>query len=287
MSSRSTERRTHLHCGIFGGAVPNAADELCRIVASLADRRGRVTVPGFYDDVLSAARAERTFMAAQGPTGLELSRAAAMPTEFGEAGFSAYERTTIRPSVAVNGLAAGYQGRGVKAVIPGRARAKVTFRLVPGQEPDRIYRQVCAHLASVGSPAVELSVRTLAHARPAAVSRALPAMIAAANAYRRGFGRSPTWIRSGGTVPVVDHIQRFLGTPVVMMGFALPADRMHSPNERFPLSQLRQVDRHRDQLLGGDRATRTREGGSVIIDCHCHAGTGDGLSGPWDTARRS
>ena len=229
-----------LHCGIFGGTVPNAAQELCTLIASLADRSGRVAVPGFYDDVANASAAERAFMAEQGPSEAELSRAAGTRTDVGEPGFSPYERATIRPSMAVNGLVGGYQGRGVKAVIPSRAGAKVTFRLVPDQDPGRVYRLVSAHLARVAGRNVGVSVRPLVRARPAAVPRRHPAMIAAAKAYACGFGRPPMLIRSGGTVPVVDHIQRFLGTPVVMMGFALPADRMHSPNERFPISRYAQ-----------------------------------------------
>ena len=230
----------NLHCGIFGGTVPNAAQELCNLVASLADRSGRIAVPGFYDDVAPASDTERTFMAAQGPSATELSRAAGTATNFGEPGFSPYERATIRPSMAVNGIDGGYQGPGVAAVIPSRAGAKVTFRLVPDQDPGRVCRLVSEHLTGVAGRGVAVSVRPLARARPTAVPRRHPAMVAAANAYACGFGRRPALIRSGGTVPVVDHIQRFLGTPVVMMGFALPADRMHSPNERFPISRYAQ-----------------------------------------------
>ena len=230
-----------LHCGIFGGTVPDAAQELCRLVASLADGSGRIAVPGFYDDVASASVGERAFMAAQGPSEVELSRAAGRRTDFGEPGFSPYERATIRPSIAVNSLAGGYQGRGFEAVIPSRAGAKVTFRLVPDQDPRRVCRLMSEHLGRVAGRGVNVSVRPVMHAsRPTAVPRRHPAVAAAANAYACGFGHRPLLIRSGGTVAVVDHIQRILATPVVMMGFALPADRMHSTNERFPISRYAQ-----------------------------------------------
>src|SRR5262249_22417801 len=149
--------------------------------------------------------------------------------------FSLYERTTIRPALTVNGILGGYQGPGGKGVIPARALAKLSFRLAPDQdarEVDRLFRQ---HIARLTPPTVRSIVRTLSAAKPALVRRRHPAMRAAATAYRKGFGVAPVFLRSGGTIPVVNMFQRGLGIPTVLMGFALPDDRMHAPNEKFHL----------------------------------------------------
>jgi acetylornithine deacetylase/succinyl-diaminopimelate desuccinylase-like protein len=224
-----------LHSGTFGGAVHNPLQVLCDIIAHLHDASGRVTIPGFYDRVRRWNAAERAYMACAGPTDAQILRDARVPKGWGEHGYTLYERTTIRPALSVIGIAGGYQGPGVKAAIPARAAAKLNFRLVPDQDPaeiDRLFRQ---YIARMTPPAVRSAIRTVLVAKPAVVNRRHPAMRAAAAAYRKGFGASPVFLRSGGTIPVVNTLQEMLRIPTVLMGFALPDDRMHAPNEKFHL----------------------------------------------------
>ena len=224
-----------LHSGTFGGAIHNPLQALCEIVARLHDDEGKVTIAGFYDRVRQWGRSERSLMASMGPSDPQILRDAQTRTAWGERGYSLYERTTIRPALTINGIAAGYQGPGPKAVIPARAVAKLNFRLVPDQKPheiDQLFRQ---HVARLTPGTVRASVRTGFTARPALIRRDHPALQAAAVAYRAGFGAPPVFLRSGGTIPVISTLKETLGITTVLMGFALPDDRMHAPNEKFNL----------------------------------------------------
>jgi acetylornithine deacetylase/succinyl-diaminopimelate desuccinylase-like protein len=196
---------------------------------------GRIAIPGFYDRVRLWSAAERDFMARTGPTDSEILRNAQVIQGWGESQFTLYERTTIRPSLSINGIGGGYQGDGPKAVIPARVKAKLSFRLVPDQDSKEIDRLVRQYLADILPAAVRISVKTQSSARPTVLHRNHPAMMAAGQAYRLGFGASPVFLRSGGTIPVVDILQNSLGISTVIMGFALPDDRMHGPNEKFYL----------------------------------------------------
>ena len=227
-----------LHSGAFGGAVRNSLEVTARIVAGLHRDDGRVAIGGFYDDVRDEPLHERRFMAANGPSDAALLEGAAAARSCGEPGYSLYELTTIRPSLSVNGITGGYRGRGGKAVIPATAGAKLNFRLVPEQDPTRIEELFRKHLRRVVPPGVRADVTFSAGVRPAGINRDLPIMKAAARAYRAGFGRQPVYLRSGGTIPVVNEFAELLNTPVVLMGFALPDDGMHAPNEKFHLPQL-------------------------------------------------
>jgi acetylornithine deacetylase/succinyl-diaminopimelate desuccinylase-like protein len=227
-----------LHSGTFGGAVANPLEALCAIVASFHDAAGRVAVPGFYEAVRATPPAERAAMAGWGPDDREILRHARAKIGIGEPGFTAYERTTIRPTLSVNGITGGYGGAGAKAVIPSRARAKVSCRLVPDQEPEEIERLLWRHIVRARPAGVEVSVRRNLTARPAEVSRTHPAMRAAVTAYARGFGARPVFLRNGGSVPVVNTFEELLGIPTVLMGFGLPDDAIHAPNERFHLPTL-------------------------------------------------
>jgi acetylornithine deacetylase/succinyl-diaminopimelate desuccinylase-like protein len=224
-----------LHSGTFGGAVANPLEALCAIVASLHERTGRVAVPGFYDAVRAVPAAERAEMARSGPSDGEILHNARAPAGAGEAGFSAYERTTIRPTLSVNGITGGYGGPGAKAVIPTHARAKLSCRLVADQEPEVLERLIRRHVATASPPGVGVTVTRNMAARPALVSRDRPAMRAAARAYERGFGVAPVFLRNGGSVPVVNTFEELLGIPTVLMGFGLPDDAIHAPNERMQL----------------------------------------------------
>jgi len=228
-------QKSDLHSGNFGGAVHNPLQALCEIIAKLHDAGRRIAVPGFYDRVRRWGAAEREFMASNGPSDEQILRDAKTGRGWGERGYSLYERATIRPSLSVTGITGGYQGTGVKAVIPARATAKLNFRLVPDQDPVEIERLFRQHIARITPPAARTTIRSFLAARPALIDRHHPAMRAAARAYELGFGAAPVFLRSGGTIPIVNHFQELLGAPTVLMGFALPDDRIHAPNEKFHL----------------------------------------------------
>jgi acetylornithine deacetylase/succinyl-diaminopimelate desuccinylase-like protein len=226
---------TDLHSGNFGGAVHNPLQALCEIIAGLHDPRRRVTIPGFYDRVREAGEKERRYLTRTGPTDAQILSDARAEHGWGENSYTLYERTTLRPALTVNGISGGYQGQGGKAVIPACATAKLNFRLVPDQDPTEIDELFRRHIARVTPRTVRFAIRTSLSAKPALVERNHPAVHAAARAYREGFGAAPTFLRSGGTIPVVSLLRETLGIPTVLMGFALPDDRMHAPNEKFHL----------------------------------------------------
>jgi acetylornithine deacetylase/succinyl-diaminopimelate desuccinylase-like protein len=174
-------------------------------------------------------------MAQTGPTEQEFMRSAQVLHSWGEPNFSSYERTTIRPSLSVNGVVGGYQGSGPKAVMPSRAVAKLNFRLVPNQDPAEIEQLFRQYVARITPHTVRSRIQTQFSAPPIVLDRDHPTMQAASRAYLRGFGRLPVFLRCGGTIPVVNSLHHVLGIPTVLMGFALPHDRMHAPNEKFYL----------------------------------------------------
>jgi acetylornithine deacetylase/succinyl-diaminopimelate desuccinylase-like protein len=227
--------RQDLHSGHFGGAIHNPAQALCEVLAALHDASGRVAIPGFYDRVRPVSLAERAALARAAPSDGQILRNAGVERGWGERAYTLYERATIRPALTINGITAGYQGPGGKGIIPARAAAKISFRLVPDQDPSEIEQLFRAHIARVTPPTVRAAVRVYSAARPALVSRRHPAVRAAAVAYRRGFDAAPAFLRSGGTIPVVNTFQEILGIPTALMGFGLPGDRIHAPNEKLYL----------------------------------------------------
>lgn len=228
-------QKIDLHSGNFGGAVHNPLQALCEIIASLHDRDGRVAVAGFYDNVEEITERELDYLRRTGPSDEEILHDAQATRGWGEQGYSLYERTTIRPALTINGIVGGYQGPGGKAVIPSRAIAKINFRLVPNQNPHEIDQLFRRHIARITPPAVRSTVRTYFGAKPARINHRHASMRAAATAYKIGFGAAPVLLRSGGTIPVVSVFEELLRIPTVLMGFALPDDRMHAPNEKFHL----------------------------------------------------
>ena len=224
-----------LHSGNFGGAVHNPLHALNEIIASLHERNGRVAIPGFYDSVEEITESERDYLKRTGPSDEEILRDAQATRGWGEQGFSLYERTTTRPSLTINGIAGGYQGAGGKGIIPSRALAKIDFRLAPHQDPQEIDQLFRRHIARITPPAVRSTVHTYFEAKPARINHRHASMRAAATACKKGFGAAPVLLRSGGTIPVVSVFEETLRIPTVLMGFALPDDRMHAPNEKFHL----------------------------------------------------
>lgn len=226
---------TDLHSGSYGGAVHNPANALCGMIAKLHDENGRITVPGFYDQVLDLDQDERDELAK-----IPFDRAvwlteAGVSDDWGETGFSIIERTSARPTLDVNGIWGGYTQPGTKTVLPSKAHAKISMRLVPNQSYQHIYRLVRDHLIDIAPPAVQVDVRLLHGGEGAMVRRDSPEMQAAAKAYHAAFGRAPVYIREGGSIPVVATIQRVLGIESILMGFGLPDDNLHAPNEKMHL----------------------------------------------------
>lgn len=236
--------RHDLHSGTFGGAIHNPIQVLGEIIAGLHGANGRVAIPGFYDQVRQVEPAERERLARAGPSDAQIIHESGVAAGWGErtdrAGrpYSLYERISIRPALTINGIHGGYQGTGGKGIIPALAAAKISFRLVPNQNPAEIERLFRDHIARLTPPSVQTEVRSAGAARPALLSRNHPAVHAAAAAYRHGFGATPVFLRSGGTIPVVTLFQEALNTPVVLMGFGLPDDCIHAPNEKFNLGQF-------------------------------------------------
>jgi acetylornithine deacetylase/succinyl-diaminopimelate desuccinylase-like protein len=218
-----------VHSGQFGGAVPNALEALCRMVAALQDSRGRIAVPDLY------ARVRPPVRLADAPGDAEILADAGVEHGTGEQGYSAYERTTARPALTVTGLCGG----GGEAAIPAAAQARLNLRLVPDQEPAEVERLLRARLSTLVPPGFTLRVREAGRAsRPATIDPDNRALRAAAEALRRAFGRAPALLRSGGTIPIVADLQRLFGAPTVLMGFARPADGMHGPDEKVNLPTM-------------------------------------------------
>ncbi|PJJ60174.1 dipeptidase [Hymenobacter chitinivorans] len=226
-----TGPRAELHSGIFGGAVLNPLQALSTLLAALHDEAGRIAIPGFYDPVQPASVAERAYLQRYGPSDAQLRREAQVEQGWGEAGYSLYERTVLRPSLSITGLTGGYQGAGVQSIVPARASAKLSFRLAQGQNPHQVEEQLRRFLRRITPPQVQATLTAQLHAPPYTVPPQLPVMQAAAQAYAHGFGRAPVLQRSGGTIPVVSLFEQHLGIPTVLMGFGLPDDRKHGPDE--------------------------------------------------------
>ncbi|MBK6769325.1 MAG: dipeptidase [Ardenticatenales bacterium] len=230
--------RRDLHSGQYGGAVANPANALCHIVNQLLDQAtGRILIPGFYDRVRPIDPAERAELA-RAPFDLgAFGGATGDAGGWGDADYSIVERLGARPTLDVNGLVSGWTGAGAKTVLPAKALAKVSMRLVPDQDPDEIVALITEHVASIAPPHVKVTVRNLHGARPALADRDTVAIRAAAAAYEIGFGRAPYYMREGGSIPVVALMADVLGIDTVLMGFGLPDDNLHAPNERFVLDQ--------------------------------------------------
>ena len=224
-----------LHSGIFGGTVDNPAMALCQLLAKLRDKNGRVAVPGFYDDVQPLSAYERKQMARLPFNEREYRKLLGVPGLFGERGYTPIEQRSARPTFEINGLTSGYQGEGSKTIIPAWARAKITARLVPNQDPVRIARLLQRHLKKLCPPTVRLEVQVTRGAEPYLVSPAGPQAQAALRALKAAFGFDPVLLREGGSIPIVNDFKKCLRADSLMLGLALPDDNAHSPNEKFDL----------------------------------------------------
>ncbi|HEX9045964.1 MAG TPA: M20/M25/M40 family metallo-hydrolase, partial [Verrucomicrobiae bacterium] len=224
-----------LHSGIFGGAVENPAMALARLLAQMHDRNGRVNIPGFYDDVKPLSKLEREQAARYPLKDTQLKKLLGAPELFGEKGFTATEQRSARPTFEINGLTSGYQGEGSKTIVPAWARAKITCRLVPNQNPEHIRKIVVAHLKKICPRTVRLEITAGHGAEAYHVSPDSPLAQASLRALKRAFGAEPILMREGGSIPIVNQFKKILGADSLLLGLGLPDDNAHSPNEKFHL----------------------------------------------------
>lgn len=227
-----------LHSGAYGGAVTNPANALAALIASLHDAQGRIAIEGFYDDVADWDEATREGIRAlpfdEGDFRAEVGASALA----GEAGYSTLERLWIRPTCDVNGLSGGYQGEGAKTVLPAKASAKISFRLVPDQDPARVAERFRAHVAKHTPPGISIEVEELHGGRPWKSQVEGRMLEAASTALERSFGARPVLTGEGGSIPIVVEFEEILGAPALLIGFALPGANMHAPDEWFPLENF-------------------------------------------------
>ncbi len=225
-----------LHSGIFGGALDNPAMALCQLLAQLRDKNGRIAIPGFYADVAPLSAYERKQLARLPHNDREMAKFLGVPELFGEKGFTATERRSARPTIEINGLTSGYQGEGSKTIVPSWARAKLTFRLVPNQKPDKIRIAVIKQLKKLCPPTVRMEIKAGHGGEPYLVSPTSAQAQAAMRALKSAFGREPILMREGGSIPIVNDFKKHLGADTLLLGLSLPDDNPHSPNEKFDLA---------------------------------------------------
>ncbi len=227
-----------LHSGLFGGAVANPANVLTRLVASLVDDKGRVTIPGFYDDVRELTPAEREAFN-EAPFDLdEYKKSLDVGDVEGEEGYTTIERTGVRPSLDVNGIWGGYIEEGTKTVIPSKASAKISMRLVPNQDFEKIAELFERHFRAIAPESVKVDVRFLHGGAPYVAPTDMPAYKAAERAIVDTFGKKPLPFYSGGSIPIISGFERILGIKSLLIGFGLAEDAIHSPNESYGLDQF-------------------------------------------------
>lgn len=227
-----------LHSGLFGGAVANPANVLTRLVAELTDADGRVTIPGFYDDVRVLTPTERRAFN-KAPFSLAVyKRSLGVGDVEGEAGYTTIERTGIRPSLDVNGIWGGYIGEGTKTVIPAKASAKISMRLVPNQDYRKISKLFEKYFRSIAPKSVKVTVRSLHGGMPYVAPTDMPAYKAAERAVTESFGKKPLPFYSGGSIPIISGFESILGIKSLLLGFGLAEDAIHSPNESYGLDQF-------------------------------------------------
>ncbi|MGI6321690.1 MAG: dipeptidase [Bacteroidales bacterium] len=224
-----------LHSGLYGGAVANPINVLAKLIAQMQDESGRITIPGFYDDVLEVSAEERELLG-RAPFDLEdYKKAIEIGDVQGEVGYTTTERTGIRPSFDVCGIWGGYQGEGAKTVLPSKAYAKISTRLVPNQDNEKIAILFKEHFESIAPKSVKVEVTPLHGGQGYVCPIDLPAYKAAEKAYETTFGKRPVPFRSGGSIPIISTFEEILGIKSILMGFGLESDAIHSPNENYPV----------------------------------------------------
>jgi acetylornithine deacetylase/succinyl-diaminopimelate desuccinylase-like protein len=227
-----------LHSGLFGGAVANPINVLSKMISQMVDDKGRITIPGFYDDVQDVSAEERELLA-KAPFNLEEYKQSLGIGEVAEeAGYATTERTGIRPTFDVCGIWGGYTGEGAKTVLPSKAYAKISCRLVPNQDHEKIAILFKEHFEAIAPKSVKVEVTYLHGGQSYVCPIDLPAYRAAEKAYVDTYGKRPVPVRSGGSIPIISTFEQVLGIKTILMGFGLESDAIHSPNENFALEQF-------------------------------------------------
>lgn len=222
-----------LHSGLYGGAVANPINILCQLIASLTDENNYITIPGFYDKVLEATQEERELMAKTPFSLEEYKKKLNIEDVHGETGYTTIERTGIRPTLDVNGIWGGYTGEGAKTVLPSKANAKISMRLVPNQDDEEIAELFKKHFESIAPKSVKVKVTPHHGATPYVMPIDIPEYEAASEAIEKSFGKKPVPVRAGGSIPIVALFEEVLGLKSILLGFGLDTDAIHSPNEHY------------------------------------------------------
>ncbi len=224
-----------LHSGLYGGAVANPINVITEMIASLQDENKHITIPGFYDDVLEISDEERSEMAKAPYNEMAYCNSIDIKETAGEKGFSTLERATIRPTLDVNGIWGGYIGEGAKTVLPSKANAKISMRLVPNQDPEKITQLFKDHFEKIAPKSVTVKVTPHHGGEPALTPIDSDEYRAASLAVEEAFGKKPIPVRSGGSIPIISMFEKILGLKTILMGFGLDSDAIHSPNEHYGL----------------------------------------------------
>jgi len=227
-----------LHSGGFGGSVSNPANALCKMLAALMGEDGRIQIPGFYDDVQSPSERERRQLAALDFSETECMSELGVNALAGERGFTTLERRWLRPTFDIHGLWSGYQGEGAKTVLPAKAGVKFSCRLVPNQDPAKIKASLKKMLEGLCPPGIEMEFHASRGAPGLVLSLDSPYVEAAARAIKQGFETRPVFVRTGGSIPVVNSFASILGIDTLLLGWGQDDDNLHSPNEKFSLADF-------------------------------------------------
>jgi acetylornithine deacetylase/succinyl-diaminopimelate desuccinylase-like protein len=227
-----------LHSGSYGGAVHNPIQALAEIIAQLHDGKGRITIPGFYDEVRPLTRKEREAYRQLPWREAKYAKGLGVRQLYGEKGYTTLERLWARPTLDCNGVWGGYTGEGAKTVIPSRAAAKISMRLVPDQRPEKITRAFEKFVKKIAPKSVQVNVRCLTLGEPALIPIDSPGVKAAMAALEKGFGKKPLYQREGGSIPVVTLFKKILGMDTVLLGFGLPDENAHAPDEFINLENF-------------------------------------------------
>lgn len=234
-----------LHSGTYGGAVDNPINVLCDMISQLKDKYGRITIPGFYDDVKPLTKEERDGFAKLPFNYEEYTEELGVADSYGEFGYTTLERTWARPTLDLNGIYGGYTGEGAKTVLPSKATAKISMRLVPYQKHADITAKIVKYLKAIAPPTVKVEITELHGANPVMVELDGDGLNAAKRAMVKAFGKEPIMMREGGSIPIVETFGAVLKAPTILMGLGLPGDNIHSPNESFSI----------DNFFGGIKAS--------------------------------
>lgn len=225
-----------LHSGTFGGAVANPINILAAMIAKLQDKDGRITIPGFYDDVLKLSKKERENFKALKFSEKQFAKELGVAELKGEKGYTTLERTWARPTLDCNGIFGGFTGKGAKTVLPGKATAKISMRLVPNQEPKKISKLFTKYIHQITPKSVKVKVSDLHGGLPAMTPLEDHSIQAASKAIGKAFGKKTVFMREGGSIPIITVFQKKLKAPAVLMGLGLNTENLHSPNEHFDLN---------------------------------------------------